>query len=66
MTCNPIKVNNFNTSKTSIPIKIEGGSSQNLILFISWSAIPGASIIIGVSQFSNPAIMNGIFIKNYN
>lgn len=41
----------------------DGGSSQNLILFIRGKAISGAPIIIGTSQFPNPPIIIGITIK---
>lgn len=41
----------------------EGGSSQNLILFIRGKAISGAPIIKGTSQLPNPPIMIGITIK---
>lgn len=42
---------------------IEGGNSQNLMLFIRGKAISGAPIINGTSQFPNPPIMIGITIK---
>ena len=41
----------------------EGGSSQNLILFIRGKAISGAPNIRGTSQFPNPPIIIGITIK---
>jgi len=41
----------------------DGGSSQNLMLFIRGNAISGAPIIIGTSQFPNPPIMIGITMK---
>jgi len=41
----------------------EGGTSQNLILFIRGKAISGAPIIKGISQFPNPPIIIGITIK---
>jgi len=41
----------------------EGGSSQNLILFIRGKAISCAPIIIGTNQFPNPPIITGITIK---
>jgi hypothetical protein len=41
----------------------EGGSSQNLILFIRGKAISGAPSIRGTSQFPNPPIKMGITIK---
>jgi len=44
-------------------IKIEGGSNQNLILFIRGKAISGAPNIIGINQFPNPPIKIGITIK---
>jgi len=45
----------------------EGGSNQNLILFIRGKAISGAPSIIGTNQFPNPPIKIGITIKkNYN
>lgn len=50
----------------SIPIisKVnEGGSSQNLILFIRGKAISGAPSIKGTSQLPNPPIKIGITIK---
>jgi len=41
----------------------EGGSNQNLILFIRGKAISGAPSIIGTNQFPNPPIKIGITIK---
>jgi hypothetical protein len=41
----------------------EGGSSQNLILFIRGKAISGAPNIKGTSQLPNPPIITGITIK---
>lgn len=41
----------------------EGGSNQNLILFIRGNAISGAPIISGTNQFPNPPIMIGITMK---
>jgi hypothetical protein len=41
----------------------DGGSNQNLILFIRGNAISGAPIIIGTSQLPNPPIIMGITIK---
>jgi hypothetical protein len=41
----------------------EGGSNQNLILFMRGKAISGAPIIMGTNQFPNPPIMIGITIK---
>lgn len=42
---------------------IDGGSNQNLMLFMRGKAISGAPIIIGINQFPNPPIMIGITIK---
>jgi hypothetical protein len=42
---------------------IEGGKSQNLILFIRGNAISGAPNIRGTNQFPNPPIIMGITIK---
>jgi hypothetical protein len=41
----------------------EGGSSQNLILFIRGKAISGAPSIRGTSQLPKPPIKIGITIK---
>jgi hypothetical protein len=41
----------------------EGGSIQNLILFIRGKAISGAPNIRGTNQFPNPPIITGITIK---
>jgi len=41
----------------------DGGSSQNLMLFIRGNAISGAPIIRGISQFPKPPIIIGITIK---
>lgn len=41
----------------------EGGSNQNLMLFIRGKAISGAPSIIGVNQFPNPPIIVGITMK---
>jgi len=41
----------------------EGGSNQNLILFMRGKAISGAPIIMGTNQFPNPPIIIGITIK---
>jgi len=41
----------------------EGGSSQNLMLFIRGNAISGAPSIRGTNQFPKPPIMIGITIK---
>ena len=42
---------------------IEGGSSQNLMLFIRGNAMSGAPSIIGTSQFPKPPIIKGITMK---
>lgn len=41
----------------------EGGSNQNLMLFIRGKAISGAPNISGTNQFPNPPIMIGITMK---
>lgn len=41
----------------------DGGSNQNLILFIRGNAISGAPNISGTSQFPNPPIKIGITMK---
>lgn len=41
----------------------DGGSSQNLMLFIRGNAISGAPSISGTSQFPNPPIIIGITMK---
>lgn len=41
----------------------EGGSNQNLMLFIRGKAMSGAPIIRGTSQLPNPPIIIGITIK---
>lgn len=41
----------------------DGGSSQNLILFIRGKAISGAPNIKGTNQLPNPPITMGITIK---
>ena len=41
----------------------DGGSSQNLVLFIRGKAISGAPSINGTNQFPNPPIIIGITIK---
>jgi len=41
----------------------EGGTNQNLILFIRGKAISGAPIINGISHFPKPPIIIGITIK---
>lgn len=47
-----------------VKIKIsEGGSNQNLMLFIRGNAISGAPSINGTSQLPNPPIMMGITMK---
>ena len=42
---------------------IEGGSSQNLILFIRGYAISGDPSIKGTKKLPNPPIIKGITIK---
>lgn len=42
---------------------MEGGKSQNLMLFIRGKAISGAVIIKGTNQFPNPPIIIGMTIK---
>jgi hypothetical protein len=42
----------------------EGGSNQNLMLFIRGNVISGAPSISGTNQFPNPQIMIGITMKN--
>ena len=41
----------------------DGGSSQNLMLFIRGKAMSGAPNINGTSQFPNPPIIIGITMK---
>lgn len=41
----------------------DGGSSQNLMLFIRGKAISGAPTMIGSNQLPNPPIMIGITMK---
>jgi hypothetical protein len=41
----------------------EGGSSQNLMLFIRGNAISTELIIRGTNQLPNPPIITGITIK---
>lgn len=41
----------------------DGGSNQNLILFIRGKAMSGAPSIRGTNQFPNPPIMIGITMK---
>jgi hypothetical protein len=41
----------------------DGGSSQNLMLFIRGKAMSGAPSINGTSQFPNPPIIIGITMK---
>ena len=41
----------------------DGGSSQNLMLFIRGNAMSGAPSISGTSQFPKPPIMIGITMK---
>lgn len=43
--------------------EIEGGRSQNLMLFIRGNAISGALSMRGTSQFPKPPIIIGIIIK---
>lgn len=43
--------------------QIEGGRSQNLMLFIRGNAMSGAPIINGTNQFPNPPIIIGMTIK---
>jgi len=55
------------TIEDLINSKREGGSNQNLILFIRGNAMSGAPINKGTNQFPNPPIKAGITIKkNYN
>jgi len=42
---------------------MDGGSNQNLMLFIRGNAISGAITIKGTSQFPNPPIIIGITMK---
>lgn len=51
------------TSDLEISRIKDGGSNQNLILFIRGKAISGAPIIRGTSQFPNPPIKMGITMK---
>jgi hypothetical protein len=53
----------FSTILLEIKSIIEGGKSQNLILFIRGKAISGAPNIKGTNQFPNPPIIIGITIK---
>lgn len=41
----------------------DGGSNQNLMLFIRGKAISGAPSMMGTNQFPNPPIMIGITMK---
>jgi hypothetical protein len=41
----------------------DGGSNQNLMLFIRGNAMSGAPSISGTNQFPNPPIMIGITMK---
>jgi hypothetical protein len=51
-------------AKADIVKKVrDGGSSQNLILFIRGKAISCAPIIMGTNQFPKPPIITGITIK---
>jgi len=43
--------------------EIDGGSNQNLMLFIRGNAISGAVIIKGTNQLPNPPIMIGMTMK---
>lgn len=47
----------------AINSEIEGGRSQNLMLFIRGKAMSGAVIIRGTNQFPNPPIMIGMTMK---
>lgn len=53
----------FSTTLLIIRRVKEGGSNQNLILFIRGNAISGAPSIRGTSQFPKPPIKIGITIK---
>jgi len=53
----------FEVKEDIVSIVREGGSSQNLMLFIRGNAISGAPIIRGTSQFPNPPIIIGITMK---
>jgi len=53
LSTNPLPSNSVN----------EGGSNQNLMLFIRGNAISGAPNIKGTNQFPNPPIIIGITIK---
>ena len=53
----------FSTILLEIKRTKEGGSSQNLILFIRGKAISGAPNIRGINQLPNPPIIIGITIK---
>lgn len=53
----------FSTSPPIIKRVKEGGSNQNLRLFIRGNAMSGAPIIKGTSQFPKPPIIMGITIK---
>jgi len=47
-----------------VSIKVsDGGSGQNLMLFIRGDAMSGAASISGTSQFPKPPIMIGITMK---
>jgi len=50
-------------NEDEISIRSDGGSSQNLMLFIRGKAMSGAPIIIGISQFPNPPIIIGMTMK---
>jgi len=53
----------LNLTIDRISIVKDGGSIQNLILFIRGKAMSCAPIIIGTSQLPNPPIITGITIK---
>jgi thiamine monophosphate kinase len=46
-----------------VSIVSDGGSSQNLMLFMRGKAMSGAPIIRGTSQFPKPPIMVGMTMK---
>jgi len=51
------------TAAEVVNIIKDGGSNQNLILFIRGNAISGAPIIIGTRKLPNPPIITGITMK---
>lgn len=53
----------FSTTLLNSKREREGGSNQNLMLFIRGNAISGAPSIRGTNQFPNPPIMIGITMK---